>query len=769
MGEHRHGDNEVINGVREEMLDNKIDAFSKAFLATTIACARCHDHKLDAVAQKDYYALAGMFMTPRWTSRTIDAPQKNAAKIEELRRLRSAIRERTAFLWNATGEALATGDMLRQAAAKFDKGELSKAKPGDIEWLLHQLLPRPPEATWRESKQLAATAAEKGTKLIVQEDGSILATGDVPQTDVYTLTFQTQPGAVDRIRLEALTHDSLGNRGPGRTPHGNFVLSRLRVSVKPFLAADASSQGESQQVSLAAARADYEQPNYPVADALDPDENKGWGVGLGGNVDRTAWFTFARPVELPHGGEWTVTLEQRFGSQHVLGRFRIAAGIETPLTPSELEGRASDEATIAAWQRLATEWRTHSEQRREANKQFKPLTDFSQPDFPPGFVIDGDGMRTGYAAGGEPLIALAGDIAVERLLPRGYHTHALSSKLSGALRLPRQQDLPGPFVSVALAGEEWSGYLRMSDNGFLTENVKFLSQRQPTWQTLGDIAPANGIQRIAYEIATSDLNPNFPPRTGVATAGGKTLPPQDEGFDKRSWFSVTGIVSHDQPGQPLDDLQRFAGLFVDPPPSSTDQAWRRVGGWLAASVAQWQMGPVGDDDVRLVNWLLGRGLLANRLADDAELAALVQQYRDVENSLPFSRTCNSMDERGVAGMDYALHLRGDNDRRGPLVPRGLPQFVAAFGSSPSAGSADSPQSGRLQLAEFVTDPRHGLAARVYVNRVWQWVFGEGLVRTCNDFGHLGEHPSHPELLDYLTREFIADDWSTKRLIRRLVL
>src|SRR6185312_11884305 len=144
-----------------------------------------------------------------------------------------------------------------------------------------------------------------------------------------------------------------------------------------------------------------------------------------------------------------------------------------------------------------------------------------------------------------------GDVAVERILPRGFHTHALSSKLPGALRLPRQEDLAGPFVSVALAGGEWSGYLRISDNGFQTENVKFLSQRQPAWQTFGDMAPANGIQRVAYEVATSDLNPNFPPRTGVATAGGKTLPPQDEGFDKRSWFSVTGIVSHDQAGQPL--------------------------------------------------------------------------------------------------------------------------------------------------------------------------------------------------------------------------
>ena len=778
MGEHRHGDNELLNGVREEMIDNKIDAFSKGFLAMTVACARCHDHKLDAISQKDYYALAGMFITPRWTSRAIDAPQKNTATIEELRQLRNAIRERTTTLWARQAEALAAGETLRQAAAKLDRAELAKAKVGDIEWLLHQLLPKSTETTWLESNRLVTSAAENGTKLVVQEDGSILASGDIPATDAYTVTFQTGPGAVDQIHLEALTHDTLGNKGPGRTAHGNFVLSYIHVSVKPFTAAAGDSNtkaalGESQPVTLAAARADYEQPNFPVADALNPAGNTGWGVGLGGNVDRTAWFTFAKPIDLPHGGEWTVTLEHLYGSQHILGRFRIFAGAETTLSQSETQRLVRDEATAAAWQQLATEWRTTSEPRRESNATFKPLTDFSQSNLPDGIVMDGDGMRTGYTAGGEPLIALSGDNAVERLLPRGFHTHALSSKLPGALRLPRQEDLPGPFVSLALAGGEWSGYLRISDNGFLTENVSFLSQQQPGWQTLGDITVLNGIQRVAYEIATSDLNPNFPPRTGVATAGGKTLPPQDEGIDKRSWFSVTGIVTHDQAGQPMDDLGRFASLFVDPAPTGANEAWQRVGGWLAGSVANCETGLISNDQVELVNWLLGRGLLLNRLADDAELAALVARYREIEASIPFPRTCNSMDERSVAPVNYALNLRGDNGRRGDRVPRGLPQFTSHVGTTDTRESpAYKPASqanGRLELAEFLTDPRQGLAARVYVNRVWQWVYGNGLVRTPNDFGHLGEQPSNPELLDYLTREFIADGWSTKRLIRRLML
>lgn len=68
----------------------------------------------------------------------------------------------------------------------------------------------------------------------------------------------------------------------------------------------------------------------------------------------------------------------------------------------------------------------------------------------------------------------------------------------------------------------------------------------------------------------------------------------------------------------------------------------------------------------------------------------------------------------------------------------------------------------------LVDERNPLTARAYVNRVWHYLFGEGLVRTPDDFGHLGERPTHPELVDYLARRFIAEGWSTKRVVRLLV-
>jgi hypothetical protein len=99
LGEKRHGDSSEFDGIHQEMLDNKIDAFSKAFQATTVACARCHDHKLDAVAQSEYYALSGVFMSSRWVANTLDLPERNAEVIARLKKFKHQIRDLLARQW----------------------------------------------------------------------------------------------------------------------------------------------------------------------------------------------------------------------------------------------------------------------------------------------------------------------------------------------------------------------------------------------------------------------------------------------------------------------------------------------------------------------------------------------------------------------------------------------------------------------------------------------------------------------------------------------
>ncbi|MFO0891663.1 MAG: PSD1 and planctomycete cytochrome C domain-containing protein [Isosphaeraceae bacterium] len=115
--------------------------------------------------------------------------------------------------------------------------------------------------------------------------------------------------------------------------------------------------------------------------------------------------------------------------------------------------------------------------------------------------------------------------------------------------------------------------------------------------------------------------------------------------------------------------------------------------------------------------------------------------------------------------DTQLRIRGEAEQLGPSVPRG---FLTAF-DVPGASKVSPAQSGRLELARWLTSPKNPLTPRVAVNRVWQHLFGRGIVTTVDNFGTTGDAPSHPELLDHLASGFVRDGWSVKRLVRRIVL
>ena len=555
MGEHRHGSSLQFNGVHQEMVNNKVDAFSKVFLATTVACARCHNHKLEAVSQKDYYALGAMFMTPRWGSRPADAPQKNAAAMTRLKELRTAIRDELAKVWRGV-----------------------------------EITP----AAWQPAPQMPT-----------------------PQEPVL--------GDVD----------------------------------------------------------------YPLA--------------------------------------------------------RLAkAGTDIEAT----------------WNTLATESQTHRNARIDANKAYTVLANFTQPTLPPGWVTEGEGMESGWVEDGTPLVALEGDAVVSRLLPSGIHTHALSSKLPGVLRMPPQHTVPGSKVSLKLAGGEYGGSLILDENTIQNESVAFLKQVEPGWRTYDDLPLKNGVTRVTIDFATSSLNSNFPPRTGLAAG----LPNNDFGYDKRSWLSITGIVSHDTGGAPLDLLDHYATLFAGSAPKSADEVNARVAAWMKGAVGRWCDGQLQSGDQLIVDWLLKKKLLPNQSAPGSPLASLVEEYRRIEQTIEFPRTVNSMDERAAVKTGLFFNVRGNVDAMGDVI---MPASLSMFG--PNEAITSSPGSGRLELAESLLHPEHPLTSRVYVNRVWQWVFGTGLVATPDDFGRLGDRPSHPELLDWLARDFMRQGWSTKTLVRQLVL
>jgi len=157
--------------------------------------------------------------------------------------------------------------------------------------------------------------------------------------------------------------------------------------------------------------------------------------------------------------------------------------------------------------------------------------------------------------------------------------------------------------------------------------------------------------------------------------------------------------------------------------------------------------------------------------DDPERLRLVARRDKLRGELlPEPPLAMAMQEGGTPGglfpriQDVPIHIRGSYTRLGAVVGRRLPRFFAGESQPPITRG-----SGRRELAGWVASKENPLTARVIVNRVWQWHFGEGLVRTPSNFGLRSEPPTHPALLDWLAARLVADGWSLKKLHRRIML
>jgi hypothetical protein len=146
----------------------------------------------------------------------------------------------------------------------------------------------------------------------------------------------------------------------------------------------------------------------------------------------------------------------------------------------------------------------------------------------------------------------------------------------------------------------------------------------------------------------------------------------------------------------------------------------------------------------------------------AELKKLRDELAQLEKNLPEYPSAMGVAETTVA--DEPIHIRGNPIKLGDVAPRHVPPALRG----PDAPQFTSAESGRRELARWLVDPQHPLTSRVLVNRVWRWHFGTGIVRTTDNFGHLGEAPSHPELLDWLALWNVDHRWSLKSL-HRLIL
>jgi hypothetical protein len=238
--------------------------------------------------------------------------------------------------------------------------------------------------------------------------------------------------------------------------------------------------------------------------------------------------------------------------------------------------------------------------------------------------------------------------------------------------------------------------------------------------------------------------------------------------DGPGFVAVDRILFSDDGPPALSPSRLLLRLLDDAQVRSAETLAKKYQDLLLAIVNQWQSGELaqrvdGAERLALLNWFLEMGWgAAGAATDDGQrVAAMLARAGEIEGRLPEPRRALAMADG--TGWNEHVFIRGNPRNLGEEVPRRLLEALAGDQPRPQHGS------GRLDLAHRLVDPANPLLARVLVNRLWQHHFGEGLVRSVDNFGVLGERPTNPALLDYLAAELIRSGWSIKRLHRLLVL
>lgn len=254
------------------------------------------------------------------------------------------------------------------------------------------------------------------------------------------------------------------------------------------------------------------------------------------------------------------------------------------------------------------------------------------------------------------------------------------------------------------------------------------------WDTIRKLAAGTwNTLRVTLDPAKKTYSGTVGPAGDLTTFTDKSLGSAWDGVIDTFICDAIGHVSGPAPERDLDNVGLQEALFAEP-----------GSGPVIASAAT---APPAD--------------LAERIKRlDMDIAASTKQ-RDAAAAKDLYPVAYGVSEDKP--LNARIQLRGEPDKTGEEVPR---RFIGILGGDQLP--PDETGSGRLELAGWLTRPSNPLTARVFVNRVWQWHFGQGLVTTPSDFGLRGERPSHPELLDWLTSEFVASGWSLKALHRLIM-
>ena len=305
--------------VRFDATDDMLATMGSTMLATTIGCARCHDHKYDPIPTRDYYELLSAFTQTVRSEIDLEINKPDAAALAKF----------TVSMAKLTEEA----DNYKREVA-----------PGKLQaWLLANRSDKKAEASspWAVL-QAEPLVSKGGTKFVRQGDGSYLATGPNANYDTYTFVTTSPIEKVSAIRIEALADKSMKKNGPGRAENGNFALSHLEV------------QAGTTALKLAEPRATFSQANnLHVGNVIDGNQKTSWAVDPQFGKDHAAVFAISNSeVVKGVGKRLTVKLHFNGNTQHNIGRLRISVSDQIAANLPLQEGQI-DAGAVARTELLA--------------------------------------------------------------------------------------------------------------------------------------------------------------------------------------------------------------------------------------------------------------------------------------------------------------------------------------------------------------------------------------------------------------------------------
>ncbi len=650
---------------RYHAMADRVATTGTTWLGLTLGCAQCHTHKYDPILHTEYFGIMAFL--------------NNADDINH-------------DLPDATLPE-------REAKRAKQAEEMITALPS--KWPLE----KPADADW-STPRLSSVTSASGELPKIQADHSALFTAQGPERETYELLLTADPADADRLRIETLADKKIVSGGPGRTGHGNFVLSELELFTRPK-----GASGEWERIAFSKASADAEQSGYPVAAAIDGKEDTGWAVQVEGGShkkDRAAVFHLEKPL---HAGEreFKVRLVQNFGSHHTIGRVRVSFGKELTAPPQQLtdDERRQQSIDLAFNQWLektraeTVPWATLTATNLDSNE---PILS-NEPDgsvFVSGDTSKDDRFTLTYKNAPAGITALRLETLTDKRLPGfgpgkvyyegtpgDFFLYGFTVNADGKDIKPADASSTTGDARLAVDGNDLTGWT-------IKERV---GENQTAVFQLAEPLPAAGDLVIELKMGRYYASTLGKFRISATTASQKTtarvLPPELE----------------EALAKPELSTEEHAKLF------------------------------------------------RQFLLDAPQLAEAGKPIRDLFKPLTPQRTL-VMHERTEHFRKTRLHNRGEFTQPAQEIQPHVPAFLPPLAAGQPAN--------RLGFAKWLVSPENPLTARVTVNRQWQAFFGTGLVKTLDDFGFQGEVPSHPELLDWLAVNFVENGWSMKKLHRLIV-